>query len=185
MLHYASMSPTPSLEIKKTGLNQVSKDAITLRDEQKPIAGITLDKSQQGTGLYKVKAGESLFGIARTHNLTVEKLKSMNNLKSNNITPGQLLAVMVPQSAEIVLVPSTSEIKSTASDATSVTSVTPEKKSEKPAVIKSGTIIHLVKKGDTLYSLSRQYGCKVAEIKDWNRNLDENLRIGDKIKINQ
>ena len=185
VLHYASMSPTPSLEIKKTGLNQVSKDAITLRDEQKPIAGITLDKSQQGTGLYKVKAGESLFGIARTHNLTVEKLKSMNNLKSNNITPGQLLAVMVPQSAEIVLVPSTSEIKSTASVATSVTSVTPEKKSEKPAVIKSGTIIHLVKKGDTLYSLSRQYGCKVAEIKDWNRNLDENLRIGDKIKINQ
>ena len=132
-----------------------------------------------------MKAGESLFGIARTHNLTVEKLKSMNNLKSNNITPGQLLAVMVPQSAEIVLVPSTSEIKSTASVATSVTSVTPEKNSEKPAVIKSGTIIHLVKKGDTLYSLSRQYGCKVAEIKDWNRNLDENLRIGDKIKINQ
>lgn len=92
---------------------------------------------------------------------------------------------MVPQSAEIVLVPSTSEIKSTASVATSATSVTPEKKSENPAVTKSGTIIHLVKKGDTLYSLSRQYGCKVAEIKDWNRNLDEKLRIGDKIKINQ
>lgn len=120
------MSPTPSLEIK-TGLNQVSKDAITLRDEQKPIAGFTRDESQQGAVLYKVKAGESPFGIARTHNLTVEKLKSMNNLKSNNITPGQLLAVMVPQSAEIVLVPSTSEIKSTASVATSVTSVTPEK----------------------------------------------------------
>ena len=40
-----------------------------------------------------------------------------------------------------------------------------------------------VKKGDTLYSLSRQYGCKVAKIKEWNKDVDDNLQIGDKIKI--
>jgi hypothetical protein len=42
---------------------------------------------------YLVKRGDSLFRIARQFNTSVGQLKSLNNLKSNNIRIGQLLIV--------------------------------------------------------------------------------------------
>jgi len=173
ILHYASMSPTPSLEIRKTELNPVSKEIIKLNEDSKQVIGLPNNSPQSGVIHYKVKAGESLYGIARTHNLSVEKLKSMNNLKSNNITPGQLLAVIPAQSCEVAPFPSTSESKTTT---TVVTSAVADNKAEKTVHSKSETIIHKVKKEDTLYSLSRQYGCKVAKIKNWNK-INQDLMV--------
>ena len=40
---------------------------------------------------YTVKAGDTLYGIANEYNLTVADLKSMNNLKNNNLSIGQKL----------------------------------------------------------------------------------------------
>lgn len=46
------------------------------------------------TGYYEVQRGDTLYGIATRHNLSVEKLLSLNNLKKNqNIYPGQKLKV--------------------------------------------------------------------------------------------
>ena len=42
---------------------------------------------------YKVSAGETLFSIAKRFNTTVEEIINLNGLKSNNITPGQILLV--------------------------------------------------------------------------------------------
>jgi len=40
-----------------------------------------------------VRQGDTLFGIARQHNMSVDELKRMNNLRGNTIMPGQKLAV--------------------------------------------------------------------------------------------
>lgn len=42
---------------------------------------------------YTVKSGDSLFRIAQIHNMSVEQLKRINDLSSNNIQVGQQLAV--------------------------------------------------------------------------------------------
>lgn len=42
-------------------------------------------------GYYIVKAGDTLYSIARTHKTTVEALKEWNNLKDGHIEPGQEL----------------------------------------------------------------------------------------------
>lgn len=42
---------------------------------------------------YLVKSGDNLYSIARTHNMTVDELKALNNLESNIIHVGQQLAV--------------------------------------------------------------------------------------------
>jgi LysM repeat protein len=59
------------------------------------LAQSTLDKHQ-------VKSGDTLYGIARKYKLTVSELKSLNNLRSNTINPGQVLIIRSSASAEII-----------------------------------------------------------------------------------
>jgi membrane-bound lytic murein transglycosylase D len=46
-----------------------------------------------GTTYYRVKRGDTLFGIARLFDTTVEKIKALNRLRSNAIQPGTRLKV--------------------------------------------------------------------------------------------
>jgi 3D (Asp-Asp-Asp) domain-containing protein len=46
--------------------------------------------SSAATTTYKVKSGDTLWGIANKHNITVNQLKSWNNLKKDNIHPKQV-----------------------------------------------------------------------------------------------
>ena len=43
--------------------------------------------------------------------------------------------------------------------------------------------IHTVEMGDTLYSISKQYGCSVEELIAWNPQLNNILKTGDKLQI--
>lgn len=45
------------------------------------------------TRIYRVKPGESLWSIARSHNTTVAQLKKSNALRSDKIVPGQRIKV--------------------------------------------------------------------------------------------
>lgn len=58
---------------------------IDVRDLPKPI------RVQPTENAYRVKAGDTLYGIAQKFNLTVEELKTINRLNSNTISIGQLL----------------------------------------------------------------------------------------------
>ncbi|MDT3696812.1 MAG: LysM peptidoglycan-binding domain-containing protein [Ignavibacterium sp.] len=53
----------------------------------------TVKNSKTNNQVYTVKKGESLFSIAQRYNTSVAKIKSLNNLKSNNIQAGQKLLV--------------------------------------------------------------------------------------------
>ncbi|OFY66552.1 MAG: hypothetical protein A3H98_00230 [Bacteroidetes bacterium RIFCSPLOWO2_02_FULL_36_8] len=44
-------------------------------------------------------------------------------------------------------------------------------------------INHTVSQGETLYSIARQYNCKVSEILDWNEKPEMSIQIGEALKI--
>lgn len=46
-------------------------------------------------------------------------------------------------------------------------------------------LTHIVKKGDTLYSLSKKYGCNIEEIKKWNKLSSPDIKMGQKLIIKQ
>jgi len=50
--------------------------------------------------IYKVNPGDTLYSIARRHNVKVDTLKNWNDLHSNNIYPGQKLKVYSPGSSK-------------------------------------------------------------------------------------
>ncbi|MCF6349798.1 MAG: glucosaminidase domain-containing protein [Flavobacteriaceae bacterium] len=53
----------------------------------------TLNNEIKKQDKYIVKIGDTIYSIAKTNNITVANLKNINNLKSNNISTGQLLIV--------------------------------------------------------------------------------------------
>ncbi|MEH7522617.1 LysM peptidoglycan-binding domain-containing protein, partial [Bacillus sp. JJ1503] len=49
---------------------------------------------------YKVKNGDTLWSISKKNQITVQQLKSWNNLKSDMIKPNQVLKMATPAAAQ-------------------------------------------------------------------------------------
>lgn len=54
---------------------------------------IVVDSEAESNTYYVVKSGDSLYKIAQQHDMTVDELKTLNNLSDNNIRVGQRLTV--------------------------------------------------------------------------------------------
>jgi membrane-bound lytic murein transglycosylase D len=131
------------------------------------------DKVSIQTVEYVVLAGDNLGSIAKKFGTTIADLKELNDLNSNNIGLGKTLVV-----SKIV-----TEIHEPVSTAIASNSVDSFKKKAPSA--KSMSEDYYVKKGDSLYSISKKYpGVTISDIKKWNGIKNEDLKPGMKLKIN-
>ena len=125
------------------------------------------DTESSGTRIsYKVRSGDSLGKIASRHHVTVAQLKKWNHLKSNTIRIGQRLYIYRGGG------PAVSSGSSSSSQTTS----------KAPASSSSGAVTYKVKKGDTLYKISKQFGVSSNAIMKYN-GIGEKIREGQTIKI--
>ena len=105
---------------------------------------------------YKVKKGETLSDIAKKNNASVADLKTLNNLHSSSIRPGQQLQL-------------------------SGKDVQPEKE----AVAKAGkTIVHKVESGESLYVIAKKYNVAIDELKRLNNLEDGKIKSGQSLNVN-
>ena len=118
---------------------------------------------------YSVQKGDNLGSIAKKFGASVEDLKQWNNLTSNAIAIGNSLIVA---KNEIVI------------DTNKVTIASFKKKEQYPSTA-SKESEYYVKKGDSLYSISKKYpGVTISDLKKWNNIKGEELKPGMKLKIN-
>jgi membrane-bound lytic murein transglycosylase D len=118
---------------------------------------------------YIVKKGDNLGNIAKKFGSSVDDLKQWNNLSDNNIALGKSLIVA---KSEVAI--ENNAIAGTFSKKESLTSTSKSKNND-----------YLVKKGDSLYSISKKYpGVSISDIKKWNNISGEELKPGMKLKIN-
>ncbi|GAB9262617.1 LysM peptidoglycan-binding domain-containing protein [Ligilactobacillus animalis] len=117
-----------------------------------------------GNGTYTVKAGDSLYRIAKNHNMSLQELKSLNNLSSDLIFAGQVLKV----SGQVTTnQPSTNTNTSQNSNQAQT----------------SGNGTYTVKAGDSLYRIAVNHNMSLQELKNLN-NLSSNLIIpGQVLKV--
>ena len=145
--------------------------------------------SVSSNGSYVVKAGDSLWGIANRHGMTLQALLSANGMKANSlIVPGQAIRV----SGSTVQTTKTSTVETTVIDnSTPTVQQAPVKQETEAATVAESTtaevrtstkgISHQVKAGDTLYSIARQYGVDVYQLIKVNGGT--NIYIGQVINI--
>lgn len=105
--------------------------------------------------IYTVAKGDSLYQIAKKYNTTVDELKKLNNLSSNNLTIGMKLKIPVSSSTT--------------------------NNEETPSSTKTYT--YQVKKGDTLYQIAKNNNTTVDAIKKLNNLSSNTLTIGFIIKL--
>lgn len=105
--------------------------------------------------IYTVVKGDSLYQIAKKYNTTVDELKKLNNLSSNNLTIGMKLKIPSLSSTTNNEVPPPS----------------------------TKTYTYQVKKGDTLYQIAKNNNTTVDAIKKLNNLSSNTLTIGSIIKL--
>jgi len=152
--------------------------------------------------IYIVKSGESLYSIANKYGVTVNELKDLNNLISNNLTIGQKL-LLPGESEETTLNTYTvksgdtlysiankygltvQELKDLNNLSNNTLSIgqTLKIRDNNNEIVTDDKEYYTVKKGDTLFSIANKYNISVDEIKKLNNLTSNNLSIGDKIKI--
>ena len=116
-------------------------------------------KSEQTTPkTYIVKKGDTLYSIATAFNTTPNKIKQENNIQGNTIYIGQELKLPSP-----ILPPTSPPI------------------TEDPG--NEIYTIYTVKKGDSLWSISREYNISVQELIDINDLLTTTIKVGDQLKV--
>ena len=63
---------------------------------------------------------------------------------------------------------------------------TPQPAATSPALVQppaAGPRLHTVVKGDTLWNVSQRYGTNVQQLRQWNQLPDDNIRIGQQLRV--
>ena len=115
----------------------------------------TIQKQQPAKNkTYTVKQGDTLYSIAKAHGYSVAELQNHNKNLTNSISIGQNISI----------------------PAKGHTANKQTKAAAKP-------IIHIVKKGETLYSISKSYNVTVDAIIAYNKFANNSISVGQKVKI--
>jgi membrane-bound lytic murein transglycosylase D len=108
---------------------------------------------RDGGATHTVRAGDTLYDIARDYNVSVNALKQANGLRSSRIYPGKELRI--PVSSE---------------------SSTPKHPTPNPGTYE-------VRRGDTLYDIARRFGVSISELRRANGLRTSRIYPGDVLRI--
>lgn len=104
--------------------------------------------------IYKVRSGDSLWTVARRYNVSVKQLIKWNRLDSGSVIKPGQKIILWKQAGSA--------------------STTPRVR----------TIYYKVRRGDSLYRISRKYNVSVNEVRRWNNLPDgKHLQPGQKLKL--
>ncbi|MFN6738125.1 LysM peptidoglycan-binding domain-containing protein, partial [Enterococcus gallinarum] len=106
---------------------------------------------------YKVKAGDSVWGICEKYGLSVSKFVQWNKIKNNTIHPGQVMHLQEPKPAS------------------------------KPAPKTSPTTntTYTVKTGDSVWLIANMHGISMNDLVNWNKIKNNTIHPGQKLTVKQ
>lgn len=147
-----------------------------------------------GSGLYVVQAGDTLFRIARSNELSVEALKELNRIQDNNIAVGQTLRlsdrVTVPAGGVTPQLPAGGQISvqvptlPTRPDRPVIptTPRAPANQTTNASTASTGSV-HVVAPGETLFRIAMTYNTSVDEVRRLNGIDGDQIQVGQRLQV--
>lgn len=132
-------------------------------------AGSNSSGSGSSGSTYVIQSGDTLSKIARQFGVTVGQLKQWNNLSSDLIYAGSTLKVSGSSSSSNAAPAQGSGSSSNGSSSSGNT---------------ANATSYVVKSGDTLSKIGRQFGVTVAQLKQWNNLSSDLIFVGQTLKLN-
>lgn len=129
---------------------------------QKPLVATTSNSI-----VHRVKKGETLFSIAQKYNILVDDIYRMN--KEHNLKELKIGQEIVVKSNEL-------KEKTTKNFKKEV-----EVKQPKNNLLND--TVHYVKEGETLFSISKNSGLTIEELKRLNNLTSNNIKVGQKLNL--
>ncbi len=121
----------------------------------------TAISSVTNAGSYTVASGDSVWSVANKHGITMDQLRSWNNIKNDFIYPGQRLVVK------------NSGNKQTSSPTTASTSISSSAGSQK----------YTVASGDSVWSIANKFGITMDQFRSWNNIKNDYVYPGQSVRV--
>jgi LysM repeat protein len=119
---------------------------------------VSSPKKPASNGKHIVAEKETMYSIAKLYGLTVDELRKLNGLTDTSLSLGQELIVKKSGG-----VSEPSKINSTP--------------------VQSIKGVHTVAAKETLFSISKQYGVSVEQLKEWNNLSSNELKLGQTLMV--
>ncbi len=149
---------------------QKGNKALLKNRDEPPVERRLIDQEISGKkAAYVVKEGDTLYSIARKHDMDVEDLKKINRVSdADEIKWGQ--SIKVASAKDVVERPSSASNLKTVSYSSRPTTPTNSK--------------YTAHDGETLFSISRRFNVTVADLRKWNGlKADKQFRSGSNIYV--
>ncbi len=156
--------PNSAPEFQKTSPRkpQKTKDLKEVEEFEleEPVNFVGVDNGSNVTKtlkkVHRIQKGETLYGIARKYQTTVEDLLKLNNLDSGtSLSIGQEIIIRKSE------VPQNEPLKGAENE----------------------FIYYEVKQGETLYQIARDHDATIKELMEWNEKEDFDISVGERIKL--
>lgn len=142
--------------------------------EQKQVA--SANTNNQGYFEYKIVAKDNLHLLAEKFATTVDEIKKINQLSSNQLQIGQVLRIPFNKSNPLQVAEPSTKPQTTSNEAKTLVKETINLAS--PSISE-----HIVKPKEYLNLIAKQYGTTAEAIKEINGLSSNNLSIGQVLKI--
>lgn len=137
-----------------------------LKSKESPLPAL-VKAAEKNRIRYRVRSGDFLGKIAERYGVRVSQIKNWNGLRSNNLRIGQRLTIY-PRGAKNI----PNSTKKSVSKSVSTTAAAARGK------------VHLVRSGDSLWTISQKYdGVTIEKLRKWNGISGNNLKLGTKLKL--
>lgn len=184
-------------------INNITNNTIYVGQELYLKNKIVEEEPSENDDIYVVKKGDTLYSISKKLNISINTLKALNKLNTNEIYVGQQLILSNDKNTEeydVYTVKKGDSLWSISQkynisvkeliELNNLNNLTLQinQKLEVPKTIivepeENDTEIYIVEKNDTLWSISRKFNISVNELKELNNLTNNLLSIGQELKI--
>ena len=184
-------------------INNITNNTIYVGQELYLKNKIVEEEPSENDDIYVVKKGDTLYSISKKLNISINTLKALNKLNTNEIYVGQQLILSNDKNSEeydVYTVKKGDSLWSISQkynisvkeliELNNLNNLTLQinQKLKVPKIItiepeENDTQIYIVEKNDTLWSISRKFNISVNELKELNNLTNNLLSIGQELKI--